>query len=216
MDFNYTENDIRAMGVNALCEQAYQRGRADGAPCPGMLAQVFRMGMGAGECCTLSGFDAATTVLHVYRNGDNTVLEFADGTKTRVTYHAEYGYAYDDEKAIMAAMLKRLVGSSYIAVLREFARYPARNVSDGMVRKAGPEPMDPLGEPTTDPVAADLYGTGFTGEDEALFQEFQTMDTEPVFDPQAFTSTDPVTQALLEKDAMDRELAGADPDDEEC
>lgn len=68
-------------------------------------------------------FQAACQVERVWRNGDHTILLFADGEKERVTYHHEPGTAYDAEKALMAGMLKHLMGSRYIRMLKEFGRY---------------------------------------------------------------------------------------------
>ena len=92
--------------------------------------------------------DARSEVVNVYRNGPHTIIETADGEKTRVTYDPGYGYPYDREKALMAAMLKAMVGNKYIAVLKRFTHDEdaecieaaacdgaKQNVAKGMIRK---------------------------------------------------------------------------------
>lgn len=65
-------------------------------------------------------FNLACTVTKVVHNGYITVVEFADGCSEKVVYDPSYGYAYDGEKAVMAAMLKHLEGNRYISALKRF------------------------------------------------------------------------------------------------
>ena len=105
--------DLPERVTESVCKDAYDEG--------------FRFGMQAGMATVrhLHGvsFQAACQVERVWRNGDHTILLFADGEKERVTYHHEPGTAYDAEKALMAGMLKHLMGSRYIHALKEFGRY---------------------------------------------------------------------------------------------
>ena len=125
----------------------------------------FNVGATAVSEAAAAHLMARSEVVNLYRNGPHTVIETADGEKTRVTYHPEYGYPYDNEKALMAAMLKALVGNRYIVVLRKFAYDTAddvdnveckgakQNVARGMIRKIRhalrdawanePDPFDP-------------------------------------------------------------------------
>lgn len=125
--------------------EGYAAGRRDA--CPGTLM----MGAELGAANVMAMFDEAATVKAVYRNGDYTVLEFADGSKEKVRYQPEYGYAYDHEKAIMACMLKRLTGNRYIKALKEFTpknavRKAANNTGREMIPRHDwhvKEPADP-------------------------------------------------------------------------
>lgn len=203
-EFNLTEQEIRNKGVETACREAYERGRREGV-CPGAVGTAFAAGMFAGAMETHEAVDLASTVKNVYRNGDNTVLEFADGTKTRVTYDPGYGYAYDDEKAIMAAMLKRLTGNSYIKALKAFARRcgepvpvdctgSKNNVSRDMIPREDSEPMVDLDSPSTDPVFQAL--ADMRRDDPDLWEDFQDMPDEPGRLPT--DSTDPVTIAMAQ------------------
>ena len=69
----------------------------------------------------LENFFAAATVTKVVYNGYKTIVEFEDGDHVIVTYNPDYGYAYDCEKAVMSAILKHVMGNSYINALRRFA-----------------------------------------------------------------------------------------------
>ena len=51
-------------------------------------------------------------------DGDKTVVKFADGSYEIVHYNPDYGYPYDAEKAIIAGMLKHLVGGVYTRPLK--------------------------------------------------------------------------------------------------
>ena len=202
--FKTTEQDIHDRGVEAMCQDAYERGKREGI-CPGAIGAAFAAGMFAGGLETHEAVDRASTVKKVYRNGNNTVLEFADGSKTRVTYDPGYGYAYDDEKAIMAAMLKRLTGNSYIKALKEFARRdesPAEvdcsgakdNIARGMIPREDMEPPVDMSVPSTDPVFRAL--ADMRREDPDLWEDFQEMPDEPGRVPTE--STDPVSIAMAQ------------------
>ncbi len=209
--FKTTEQDIHDRGVEAMCQDAYERGRREGS-CPGAVGAAFAAGMMAGSMETHEAVNRASTVTHVYRNGNHTVLEFADGSKTRVTYDPSYGYAYDDEKAIMAAMLKRLTGSAYIKALKEFARReegPAQvdctgslpNISRDMIPRDDAEPLAEFDAMSTDPVSKAL--ADMRHEDPDLWEDFQAMPDEPGRIP--MESTDPVSIAMAQAPAPDPE-----------
>lgn len=208
-EFNFTEQEIRNMGVETACRQAYERGKQEGGVCPGAIGAAFAAGMFAGGMETHEAVDRASTVTHVYRNGNHTVLEFADGSKTRVTYDPRYGYAYDDEKAIMAAMLKRLTGNAYIKALKEFARKdeaPAEpscacpggrdNVSRAMISRSDPDADRYFDRPTNDPVSKAL--ADMRRDDPDLWEDFQEMPDEPGREPA--DTTDPVSAAMARAD----------------
>lgn len=165
--FDASKIDIEKLGLEAACKKAYEQGSKDG----------FGNGFGAGRMSgflagrddIMASFRAASSVAHVYRNGMHTIAEFEDGDKVRVTYDPSYGYAYDGEKAIMACMLKHLVGNDYISVLRKHGGYvPASHdgamltACTGMIVRpaveASPEGTavnDPDGACACQPVAAD-------------------------------------------------------------
>lgn len=199
--FNFTEQDIRSMGIEAACAKAYEQGRLDGS------GTSFHSGLAAGAQAASAAFQMAYDVVAVYRNGDHTILEFADGTKTRVTYDGRYGYAYDDEKAIMAAMLKRLTGSAYIRALKEFARRD--DGCDGCVPDPGPEHRTNVSRdmvrrdaaeqdlPTTDPVTLALKAAR-DAEDADFWKEFHDMPKEAG----ACGTTDPVEMAIQDGPEM--------------
>lgn len=210
-DFNFTEHDIMSMGINAACRKAYERGRGD------YTGSGFLAGMAAGYASAQQGIAAASTVLNVFRNGDVTVLAFADGSRTKVSYDPSYGYAYDDEKAIMAAMLKRVVGNSYIKALKAFARHEEpgwhddgcpgsrTNVSRYMIRRTDDDESAADG-PTTDPVAQALAEMS---DDADFWSAYRDMPEEPAHEPQPGCYTDPVAQALA-----DAPVTSGDDDDD--
>lgn len=213
-EFNFTEQEIRNKGVETACREAYERGRREGV-CPGAVGAAFAAGMFAGAMETHEAVDLASTVKNVYRNGNNTVLEFADGSKTRVTYDSGYGYAYDDEKAIMAAMLKRLTGNGYIKALKAFARRTEEpvpvdctgsknNVSRDMIVRTDPDVDRYFDKPTTDPVSQAL--ADMRRDDPDLWEDFQEMPDEPGRVPS--DTTDPVSVAMARA-----EDAAATPED---
>lgn len=119
--------------------------------CKGMSEEelkAFNAGLEAGAALGAYRRDmeleGASDVVRVFRNGDHTVLAFADGSRSKVTYHSEYGYPYDEEKAFLSALLKRLIGNRYVKMLREFCAAPApegakTNVSGGMIPRVAPE-----------------------------------------------------------------------------
>lgn len=99
--------------LEAVCGNARREGAQEG----------FEAGLAAMRARMAASFQAAGTVLEAYRNGDHTILLFADGKKERVTWRHEPGYPYDAEKAVMACMLKHLMGSRYIRALKAFGSY---------------------------------------------------------------------------------------------
>lgn len=157
--FDTSKLDLQKLGLEAACKMAYEQGVRDGSPA------AFRCGMCAGGHSVMEMFRGASTVTAVYRNKGNTVLQFADGSKSKVGYNPAYGYGYDYEKAIMAAMLKNLVGNDYIKVLKQFVpenaiQLAANNDGREMVQKEtgalpAPEPVqtwDVLGTPDGDQI----------------------------------------------------------------
>ena len=123
--------------------------------------------------------DARADVVNVYRNGPHT----ADGEKTRVTYDPGYGYPYDREKALMAAMLKAMVGNKYIAVLKRFAHEDddpcidaavcdgaKQNVAKGMIRKIRKALRDAWSD-EPDPFDVDEYADQIGGAFEPAHDE---------------------------------------------
>ncbi len=148
MDMEKSMN-LERYALEAMIEKARNEGFEAGKQA--MCHNAVLLGSRLGQADMMASFEQAATVVAVYRNGDNTVLEFADGSKTKVTYQPEYGYAYDHEKAIMAAMLKRLTGNEYIRALKEFvpkdaARSAANNMSREMIPRHAwrvSEPSDP-------------------------------------------------------------------------
>lgn len=119
---DYDVNQLAQKGLDAVCHEARLEGLHDG----------LSIGAQAAHAALMASFDEACTVENVFRNGDHTIVLFGDGEKTRVTYHHEPGSVYDAEKAIMACMLKHLMGSSYIRALRDFGSY----VQPGAVKPA--------------------------------------------------------------------------------
>ncbi len=127
--------------------------------------------------------DARSEVVNVYRNGPHTIIETADGEKTRVTYDPGYGYPYDREKALMAAMLKAMVGNKYIAVLKRFAHDEdaecieaaacdgaKQNVAKGMIRKIRKALRDAWSD-EPDPFDVDEYADQIGGAFEPAHDE---------------------------------------------
>ena len=88
--------------------------------CP-MSQLAYAAGFDAGVQAEADAWDASSQVEKVWFNNGYTICLFSDGKKEKVQYHPEYGYAYDAEKAIMACILKHVVGNSYIKALRAFA-----------------------------------------------------------------------------------------------
>lgn len=117
---DYDVNQLAQRGLEAVCRDVRAEGLRDGISVGAEAAHAVLMGL----------FESACTVKAVFRNGNHTIALFGDGTKARVTYAHEPGSAYDAEKAVMACMLKRLMGSRYIRALREFGGY----VQPGAVR----------------------------------------------------------------------------------
>ena len=91
---------------DAAKDKSYRKGYKAGLVCGGETAdRIFR---------------DMTRVTKVVHNGYVTVVYFGDGMREKVTYNPGYGYAYDGEKAVMAAMLKHLTRGGYIRVLEKF------------------------------------------------------------------------------------------------
>lgn len=134
------EVDVHTLGLEAACGKAYDAGLADAEGRVRFLTTLaraagFQEGIEAGSDAVYSSFLDATTVKAVYRNGNYTILETADGEKTKVMYDPSYGYAYDEEKAFMAALLKRVTGNRYIDMIREFCPGSASRTGRDMIRR---------------------------------------------------------------------------------
>lgn len=142
------EMDIRKLGLEAACDKAYNAGLADAEGRMKFMmtmarAAGFAEGMDAGFDAFQASFLEASTVKAVFRSGDYTVLETADGEKTKVKYDPSYGYAYDAEKAYMAALLKHIVGNRYIDMLRELCLASAPKHGRDMIQRGVSVVQDP-------------------------------------------------------------------------
>ena len=112
--------NIEKLGLQAACQQAYDRGLSDGR-CGGCAA-----GVNMGAMAAMSAFEAASTVERGWFYDDHTVLLFADGSKEHVAWRHEAGTSYDRDKAVMACILKHIVGNSYISALKMLSDEPIR------------------------------------------------------------------------------------------
>ena len=123
--------DFGSMILDAICDRAYQAGYKEGCTSENsvskkMLRQAFHKGFQNGfvkgqyamSNDMTTALEAASTVTKVVFDGDKTVVKFADGDYEIVHYNPDYGYPYDAEKAIMAGMLKHLVGGVYTRPLK--------------------------------------------------------------------------------------------------
>ena len=186
--FDASNIDITKLGIEAACRQAYEAGKRDSG-C------LFCAGMEAGRRMALCGLSAAAEPVEAWFNGDYTVLLFADGQKEKVRWRREPGTEDDREKAVMACMLKHLVGNGYIAALRAFGSKPAapagtepealppvccEEEGDGIPPQPPVEVGEESGLPVQPPIDCDA------AEDEDLRQELMAMDAEPGFGPELF------------------------------
>lgn len=120
-NFDKSNNlNVAELCLDAVCKQAYDQGFEDGSNCPEALCDAFTAGYAAATNDFENFLAEHTAVVDVIYHENKTVVKFADGSVSVVHYNPEYGYAYDSEKAIMAALLKHMCGNSYIKVLMEY------------------------------------------------------------------------------------------------
>lgn len=102
--------DIGRICMDAIRKDAFAKGFGKG----------FSEGAEAERDAIMKAFFAASSVTKVVHNGPMTIVYFEDGDQAKVTYDPSYGYAYDREKGVMAAILKHVIGNSYLKALRRF------------------------------------------------------------------------------------------------
>lgn len=112
--------NVAELCLDAVCKQAYDKGFEDGCNCPETLLESFNAGYAKATDDFENYLGMHMAVVDVIYHENKTVVKFADGTASVVFYDPSYGYAYDSEKAIMAALLKHAFGNSYIKVLVAF------------------------------------------------------------------------------------------------
>lgn len=163
----------------------------------------YNEGFEAGHECIMSSFDNACIVTKVVYEGFNTHVYFADSTDPQahetVTFNPEYGYDYDPEKAIMAAMLKHLCGSVYIKSLRRFGvvtdpecealfigdidfKNMKRNVSTAMIERTYDDYYDDFDDNDID-LSYEINEKGDfvnLSEDEILLREIALLESDDV------------------------------------
>lgn len=125
LDFgNVCMEAVKDACLDVVCQQAYEKGLEDGKNCPESYESGLGEGFETGYAAAVNDFNEyiAThmTVVNVVFDRDKTVVKFADGTTSVVNYDPKYGYPYDREKGIMAALLKHMCGNSYIQVLKDY------------------------------------------------------------------------------------------------
>ena len=134
--------DLGSIILDTICDRAYQNGFKEGMCSEQSVNKKevkqaynkgFNVGLSKGRDMAADilayQFGQSGTVIKVVFDGDKTVVKFADGGHEIVYYHPEYGYAYDAEKAIMAGILKHLVGNSYIKPLKQYAHAGVKHCS---------------------------------------------------------------------------------------
>lgn len=102
--------DIGRICMDAIRKDAFAKGFGKG----------FSEGAEAEHDAIMKAFFAASSVTKVVHNGPMTIVYFEDGDQAKVTYDPSYGYAYDREKGVMAAILKHVTGNSYLKALKRF------------------------------------------------------------------------------------------------
>lgn len=107
---NMNDKDIGMICLNAIRNDAFENG----------VRQGTAAGMKIGSDRMMDALDKACEVTKVVHSGFATYVYFEDGEFEKVTYDPSFGYAYDGEKAIMAALLKHLTGSRYLHALKKF------------------------------------------------------------------------------------------------
>lgn len=166
--------------MDAVCKKIH-----DDAYREGFMAGCAN-GQSVAGIAIMTAFDRACSVDKVIYNGMKTIVRFKDGDKAIVTYNPEYGYPYDPEKAIMAAMLKHLTGNAYIKPLKKYGYRTdagisaARNVSDTMIKRglANTE-YEYEDENTGSAFDVDAEGNAVNpSSDEKLLKEFREMNSE--------------------------------------
>lgn len=181
---SFEPKDIDACVTHAIMRASFEDGVRAG----------LEKGLGQGMYDTVEAFDRAQEITKVVHNGNVTIAYFADGCSEKVTYDPSFGYAYDGEKAVMAALLKHLVGNAYLRALKRFegrgeaicvgdlpVGYSLEgklNLSRGMVSRLCPcGPEDAMHElPFTDR-APDGTPVNLS-DDERLIRELASMDAD--------------------------------------
>ena len=160
--------DLNQMVLDAVCAKSHENGLKEG----------FAKGSIQGACemerKLMVSFKAASTVTKVVYDGMRTIVRFEDGGYEIVTYDSSYGYAYDEEKAIMAGILKHIVGNSYIKPLMTFGKNPKGcpcncehyNVSNNMINRNAYE---------SDEGVADVYTDKTPDGDPVNLSDFELM-----------------------------------------
>ena len=107
MDINELMDSIHE-SMDKIAKDSYVQGYVDGTT------------QACEKCCKEieDNYDDLLGVMKVVHNGLMTIVEFTDGSHTKVVFEpVDENEIFDAEKAVMAAMLKRLVGNSYLKIL---------------------------------------------------------------------------------------------------
>lgn len=184
--YNVSEMNLEQMGLQAACQKAFDDGRREGNP------ESFIGGFYAGYAVAVLDCERAGTVENVWFNGDWTIVLFADGTKEKVRWSHEPGSSDDREKAIMACILKHVLGNSYLKALQEFVQEPEVEPDMSPIMLDGGEAEPDAG---VAPIVLDGDGEGFEedgngypacglvhcAEQDELEEMFGAMPEEPGF-----------------------------------
>jgi hypothetical protein len=172
---DYVNNsNVAEICLDAVCKQAYSKGFEDGCNCPEVLSEAFNAGYASATSDFEDFLAKHMAVVNVIYHENKTVVKFADGSVSVVFYNPAYGYAYDSEKAIMAALLKHMCGNSYIKVLTTFGlnEYFESDVCDCALSKCGcniydnSAEFDANADVDTEPIIYTPYGDGISMSDE--------------------------------------------------
>jgi len=140
-----------------------------------IATDIYNDGFSDGQNDVIKQMEQCLTVKAVYFQNDRTAIKFADDTVEFVDYHPEYGYPYDKEKAIMAAMLKRVYGSYYIHILKANVDYTPKSKFETVADEyAFPDEVSDVF------VAYDGNRINLT-EDEKLLQDIRNMSDDITF-----------------------------------
>lgn len=110
MGYNPKDAEIGKLCMDAIRKDAFETGFEKG----------FDAGVKEGHEALVANFVDASAVEKVVHVDAKTIVYFADGERETVTYDPKYGYPYDREKSVMAAMLKHVVGNRYLGYLKKF------------------------------------------------------------------------------------------------
>ena len=185
--YNVSEMNLEQMGLQAACQKAFDDGCREGNP------ESFIGGFYAGYAVAVLDCERAGAVENVWFNGDWTIALFADGTKEKVRWSHEPGSSDDREKAVMACILKHVLGNGYLKALQAFVQEPEcepePDMSPIMLDGSEVEPMAgvaPVVIEGSDDLEED--GNGYpacglihTAEQDELEEMFGAMPDEPGF-----------------------------------